>query len=44
MKTKSFAFAALRILSIWILTKYVLLNLFATISGVFEYFQYSNNE
>jgi len=42
MKTKSFAFAALRILSIWILTKYVLLNLFATVSGVFEYFQNSN--
>ena len=44
MKTKSFAFATLRILSIWILAKYILLNLFTMVSGIFQYFQNPNDQ
>lgn len=36
MKTKSFAFAILRLLSIWIFVKYVVINLFSTATFIFS--------
>ncbi len=37
MKTKSFAFAILRILTLWILVNYIVLNLLSTIIALLEY-------
>jgi len=40
MKSKSFAFAALRIISIWILVEYVIVNIFTFILNFIQYFAY----
>lgn len=42
MKTKSFAFTILRILSIWIFAKYIIVNFLTMIFGLFDYYQNSN--
>jgi hypothetical protein len=40
MKSKSFTFAALRIISIWILVEYVIVNIFTGTLNFFQYFSY----
>ena len=42
MKTKSFAFAILRILSLWILVNYIVLNLLSTIVAFLDYYKEQN--
>lgn len=40
MKSKSFAFAALRIISVWVLVEYVIVNIFTTILNFIQYSPY----
>jgi hypothetical protein len=43
MKSKSFAFAALRIISIWILVEYVIVNIFTNLLYVFQLSAYEGH-
>lgn len=42
MKTKSFAFVVLRILALWILIHYVIVNVLLTVVGILEYYDKPN--
>jgi hypothetical protein len=42
MKSKSFAFAALRIISIWVLVEYVIVNIFTTLLNYFQFSAYQD--